>query len=301
MSVRANRRRVRLHAPAKINLDLRVLGRRADRFHEVRTILQAIELHDIVTATARRGPFTVRSRTSAMPTDRDNLVWSAGAALWRALGWSGTPHGIAVTIIKRIPAAAGLGGASSDAAAALQGLARLWVPDGADTVVREVAATVGSDVPFFLDGGTVLATGRGERTRRLAPLHEHWVVVAVPVFSVSTPRAYHWWDRTRRASTSARAAPARWRHRLDLLCNDLEPPVIARHPEIGETVARLQAAGAARAAMSGSGSSVFGLFSTRAAAVVARRRVRRRGWRTWLTRTISNAECRRLAAPARID
>lgn len=296
-----NWRRMRLYAPAKINLDLRVLGRRADRFHEVRTILQTIELRDVVIVAARRGPFTVRSRTPAMPKDRDNLVWSAAAVLWRALERSGTPHGIAVTITKRIPSAAGLGGASSDAAATLRGLARLWAPKAADAVVREVAAIVGSDVPFFLEGGTVLATGRGEQTRRLAPLHKHWVVVAVPAFGISTPRAYRWWDTTKRSSTAALAAPRKWRHRLDLLCNDLEPPVVARHPEIGDMVARLRESGAESAAMSGSGSSVFGLFSSQTAAAAARRRLRCGGWRTWLTRTIGSSECARLAAPARID
>ena len=292
---------MRLYAPAKINLDLRVLGRREDRFHEVRTILQTIALRDVVVVAARRGPFTVRSRMSAMPKDRDNLVWAAGAALWRALERSGTPNGIAVTISKRIPSEAGLGGASSDAAATLRGLARLWAPDAADAVVREVAAIVGSDVPFFLKGGTVLATGRGEQTRRLAPLRKHWVVLAVPAFGISTPRAYQWWDTSKRPSTTAIAAPRKWRQRLDLLCNDLEQPVVARHPEIGDMVSRLLASGAESAAMSGSGSSVFGLFSSHTVAVAARRRVRCGGWRTWLTRTVGRSECARLAAPSRID
>ena len=110
---------MQLHAFAKINLDLRVLGLRSDGFHEVRTILQTIELHDTVQLSVRRGPFTVTSRTQMMPKDRDNLIWIAGLTVWRAIGRTGIPDGVAVRVKKRIPSEAGLGGASSDAAAAL--------------------------------------------------------------------------------------------------------------------------------------------------------------------------------------
>ena len=299
--MRKSWRRMRVASLAKINLDLLVLGRRHDHFHGVRTILQAVQLHDIVSVTQRTGPFTVRSRSPEMPQDRKNLVWTAGEALWRTLGRPGLPHGVAVTITKRIPSAAGLGGASSDAASALRVLARLWCPGLSDRLIHTVAASVGSDVPFFINGGTVIATGRGEIIRRLPALRLHWVVVAIPWFGISTSAAYRWWDLSQQRRASTRSVPVAWRRHLDRLGNDLEPPVVSRYPEIGEMISRFKFLGATTARMSGSGSAVFGLFYTRDAAVSARRRVRRRGWRTLLTRTVTAAEFESLAEPARIE
>ena len=294
--------RVRVRAPAKINLDLRVLRRRPDGFHEVSTILQSVALCDTLSITARGGPLTVRSAAASVPRDRGNLVWTAAAALWRALGRSGDPAGAAVVIRKRIPAAAGLGGASSDAASALRALCSWWAPP-ASLRLEDVAAGVGSDVPFFLRGGTVRATGRGARLRRLPPLRRYWVVLAVPDFGVSTADAYRWWDLDGRedAAVETGSAPAGWRRDLGRLHNDLEAPVARRHPEIGALVARLRAAGAERAALTGSGSVVFGLFESRSRAVRARAALHAAAARTLLTRTVGAAACARLAAVARID
>jgi 4-diphosphocytidyl-2-C-methyl-D-erythritol kinase len=294
---------MRLRAFAKINLGLHILGLRPDRFHEVRTILQTIELHDTLLLSVRRGPFIVRSRAQAMPQDHDNLIWTAGVALWRAIGRTGIPEGVAMTVTKRIPAAAGLGGASSDAAAALVLFRKLWAPRKGIRFLREVAASVGSDVPFFFDGGTVLATGRGERTRQLAPLECQWIVLALPEFGVKTPQAYRWWDGLSDSKRRKYLRPlsTRWRSRLDLLSNDLQGPVVEQYPAIAEMTERLRVVGARGSAMSGSGSAVFGLFATQAEAVVARRRIRKPGWRTWITRTILRSDYVRLAAPARID
>ena len=300
-----------------------MLGLRPDGYHEVRTILQTVALHDTLAVTARPGPLTVRSGSPWVPRDRDNLVWQAGAALWRTLGRSGPPLGAAVTIRKRVPAGAGLGGASSDAAAALRALRLIWAPAASARLLQEVAAAVGSDVPFFLRGGTMLATGRGERTRALRALRQYEVVLASPPFGVSTPAAYRWWDEMAGRGGPAggrvprqgrrdgggrgggdggagvwpagRRAPAGWRADPGRLRNDLEDPVVARHPAIGEAAARLRAAGAVRAAMTGSGSAVFGLFESTAAAARARRAIRGAGWRTTLTRTIDEAANARLA------
>jgi hypothetical protein len=140
-------------AHAKVNLDLRVLGTRADGYHELRTVFQSIDLYDTLTAQEKPGPFVLKCRTAGVPLDDRNLVWRAAAALWRALGRAGEPADTVVTLEKAIPMQAGLGGGSADAAAALQVLARLW--GGAPlSLLREVAATVGSDAPFFLSGGT---------------------------------------------------------------------------------------------------------------------------------------------------
>ncbi len=303
MSGRRAPGRLQVRAPAKINLDLRVLRRRPDGFHEVATILQSIALHDTLSITPWSGPLTVRSAAASVPRDRDNLVWTAGAALWRALGRPGDPAGAAVVIRKRIPAAAGLGGASSDAASALRALRSCWEPSASPRLLEDVAAAVGSDVPFFLRGGTVRATGRGERLRRLPALPPHRVVLAVPDFGVSTADAYRWWDLDGQddASGDAAAASSGWRRDPGRLRNDLEAPVARRHPVIRALAARLQAAGAPRAALTGSGSVVFGLFGSRARAVRARRALRAAGARTLLTWTVDTAAYARLAAVARID
>ena len=303
MSSRASAWRVRVSAPAKINLDLRVLRRRPDGFHEVATILQSIALHDTLSVGARRGPLTVRSVASHVPADRDNLVWTAGAALWRALGRAGDPAGAGVVIRKRIPAAAGLGGASSDAASALRALRLRWAPSASPRLLEDVAADVGSDVPFFLRGGTVRATGRGERLRRLPALRPWWVVLAVPDFGVSTADAYRWWDWDVRGGvpTAAVPVPAGWRRDPGRLRNDLEAPVARRRPEIRTLAGRLRGAGASHAALTGSGSVVFGLFESQARAAAARRGLRAAGRRALLTRTIDAGACGHLAAVVRID
>lgn len=303
MSSRVSPWRVRVSAPAKVNLDLRVLRRRPDGFHEVATILQSIALHDTLSVGARRGPLTVRSAASHVPADRDNLVWTAGAALWRALGRAGDPAGAAVVIRKRVPAAAGLGGASSDAASALRALRLRWKPSASPRLLEDVAAAVGSDVPFFLRGGTMRATGRGERLRRLPALRRYWVVLAVPDFGVSTADAYRWWDRDGQDSVSGAtiAVPSGWRRDPDRLRNDLEAPVARRHPQIRTLAGRLRGAGALHAALTGSGSVVFGLFGSRARAAAARRGLCAAGGQALLTQTIDAAVCARLAAVVRID
>ena len=303
MNGRGTSWRVRVGAPAKINLDLRVLRRRADGFHEVATILQSIALHDTLSIAERRGPLTVRSAASAVPADRDNLVWTAAAALWRALGRTGDPAGAAVVIRKRIPAAAGLGGASSDAASALRALNHCWEPAASRPLLEAVAATIGSDVPFFLRGGTVRATGRGERLRRLPAPRPYWVVLAVPDFGVATADAYRWWDRDGQEDVSRAtvSAPSGWRRDPGRLHNDLEAPVARRHPEIRALIACLRAAGALHAALTGSGSVVFGLFASRARAFGARLALCAAGGRALVTRTIDAGACARLAAVARID
>lgn len=298
-----SRGRLQVRAPAKINLDLRVLRRRPDGFHEVTTILQSVALHDTLSITARRGPLTVRSAAAAVPRDRDNLVWTAAAALWRALGRSGDPAGAAVVVRKRIPSAAGLGGASSDAASALRGLRSWWAPSVSRRLLEDVAARVGSDVPFFLRGGTVRAAGRGERLRRLPALERRWVVLAAPGFGVSTADAYRWWDLDgpEPGAGGPVPAPGGWRRDPGRLRNDLEAPVARRHPEIGALAACLRSAGALHGALTGSGSVVFGLFASRARAVRARRALRPAAALTLLTRTIDAAAHARLAAVARIE
>ncbi len=292
--------RLVVRAHAKVNLDLRVLGTRADGYHELRTVFQTIELHDTLTCVERPGPFVMKCRAPGIPLDETNLVWKAGAALWNALGRAGAPRDTVVTIEKAIPMQAGLGGGSADAAATLVGLGRLWggVPV---TLLRDVAAGIGSDVPFFLAGGTALGLGRGEEIYPLVDLPPHWIVIIRPPFGVSTAEAYAWYDEDRTAGVKEprelQILPVPWPTRAAQMINDLEPPVVRRHPEITTLKASLREAGAVAAAMSGSGSAVFGLFRSRVAAIRVARPFSRGGTRAFVTRTLTRAEYERRAKP----
>jgi 4-diphosphocytidyl-2-C-methyl-D-erythritol kinase len=260
--------RVVLPAPAKINLDLRVLGRRADGYHELRTIFQALRLHDTVTVEASRGPFTLDGDGSRMPLDRTNLAWRAADALWAAAGRKGDAHGVRMRLQKRIPSRAGLGGGSSDAAAALVALTRLWRLRMTRESLLRVAAELGADVPFFLVGGTALGLGRGEQLFPLPDLPSRIVVLALPDLGVSTADAYGWLAEARANKSGRRLVPdgpgpPAWIDlvtRLDACRNDLETAVEPRHPVLTTIRTVLETSGAESARMSGSGSAVFGLF-----------------------------------------
>ena len=284
--------RLTLRASAKINLDLRVGARRPDGYHDLHTILQTIDLHDTVTVESRRGPWALEGDPAVMPLDHTNLVWRAAAALWRAAGKSGEPHGVRVRVTKRIPAQAGLGGGSSDAAAALVGLSRAWRLRLSPREIMSVAATVGSDVPFFLIGGTALGLGRGEHVYPLVNRPRCHVVLVLPQFGVSTADAYGWLADQRRQDPGPGTLeagpgspdPGAWTLHPEG-SNDLEAPVERRHPAIGAIRRRLTKAGAELARMSGSGSAVFGLFSAQRAASAAAAGLARDGHRVVLTRT----------------
>ena len=283
--------------PAKVNLDLRILGRRSDGYHEVRTLLQSIDLCDTVILRCRPGPMTVRSRTRGVPRDEMNLVWRAAEALWARSGRRDRPKGVAVSIQKVVLMAGGLGGGSSDAAGALRGLCQLWHVNRSARWLRDVAAELGSDVPYFLAGGLALGTGRGDRVRALTDLGTLWVVLAIPAFGVSTPDAYRWFASARRRRPCT--LPTNWRARLSRLTNDLQRPVTERFPQVGGMVDQLRLSGALHAAMTGSGSTVFGLFRRRAEAVAASQAAKRPGWRMVVSRTLGRGAYTRLTRAQR--
>ena len=276
----AKRNEITVQAFAKINLDLRVLGVRPDGYHELRTTFQSIALADTLTFTRARGPFCIECDDPACPTGRTNLVWKAAACIWKAAGRTGAPRGVTVRIEKNIPMQAGLGGGSSDAAAALGALAALWRVTLRAGQLQELAASLGADVPYFLEGGTALGLNRGDLLFPLDDISRAWVVVVVPDFGVSTKEAFGWWDLSSRRS--GRAA------------NDLQAPVAKRHPIVNRLVRALQEEGAFHASLSGSGSAVFGLFLRRSEAQEAARTLA--GPRTFVTPTLSRRACQRLAA-----
>ena len=293
---------VAARAHAKINLDLRVLGVRPDGFHELRTVFQAIALHDVVECEAREGPLAIECDTAGVPLDRTNLVWRAADALWHALRRTGPAGGVVIRLRKQIPLQAGLGGGSADAAAALVALARLWRQALRPAQLTDVAATLGADVPFFLSGGTALGLGRGDEVYPLADLPRHWIVLLVPGFGVSSADAYAWYDAERDlgrggAVREPQHVPGPWPSRAAQMINDLEAPIARHPPEIDQMRTALRRAGALAAAMSVSGSTVFGLFQKRAEALAAVDRLSGSGWRVLLTESLGRGEYARRSRP----
>jgi 4-diphosphocytidyl-2-C-methyl-D-erythritol kinase len=284
-----------LSAFAKINLDLRVLGLRGDGYHDLKTIFQTLALHDDLTFTRRKGPFAIECDDDRIPTDEKNLVWKAASLLWRtsARRRGAAPRDVVVSLRKRIPAAAGLGGGSADAAMALLGLSRIWELDVDIPTLSRVAAGVGSDVPFFLVGGTALGLGRGDDIYPLVDLPRTYVVIVRPHFGVSTVEAYGWYDNEPRRGArepSRKPVPEHWPEWAINLRNDLEAPVVRHHPAVGRIKQALLDAGAVLAAMSGSGSAVFGLFERIDAARRTAADLARPGWLVLSTRTLARSE-----------
>jgi len=239
-------------AHAKINLTLAVLGERPDGYHDLRSIVLPIPLHDTVTlepaseislvCQAAPGAAPLPTALATLAPAR-NLAYRAAEALRRA---TGCMRGVRITLVKRIPAGAGLGGGSADAAAVLNGLNQLWELHLPKARLCEIAAEVGSDVPALVWGGPVLMEGRGERVTPLGADHPlpdmARLVLRVPPVFVSTPEVF----RAFRPEDRGQGA------------NDLQPAACRLHPEIGAALAALRAEGCEGVTMSGSGAAVFG-------------------------------------------
>jgi 4-diphosphocytidyl-2-C-methyl-D-erythritol kinase len=251
-------------APAKLNLFLRVLGRRADGYHDVETLVQPVTLADGVRAAHREEGFGLTlaaELAERVPSGEDNLVLRAAGALADA---TGERRGANLLLVKRIPVAAGLGGGSADAAAALRALDRLWGWGLGVERLADIGAGVGSDVPALVHGGPVLARGRGERLERVGVPRTWWVLES---FDEGLPaaEAYRWWDEDG-STTGPDPGPLVGALRAGdierlgrLLSNDLEAPVAARRPDVAEARHRLASAGALATVMCGSGPTVAGL------------------------------------------
>jgi 4-diphosphocytidyl-2-C-methyl-D-erythritol kinase len=270
----------RVAAPAKINLFLRVLGRRPDGYHDLETLILPIGLADHLQFDAGAGPSS-RSLslslevegppelTRDVPVDDSNLVLRAANALADRAGVRGFA---AITLEKAVPSAAGLGGGSSDAAATLRVLNELWRCGLDDDQLRAVGAEVGSDVPALVGGEPAIARGRGERVEPATVPRLTWLLVTFD-FAVATRDAFDWWDQDGAATGQDPAeliAVATQAHDHDdptirgalaaRVFNDLQEPVVRRHPVVGTALSRLREAGADAAILSGSGPSVVGLF-----------------------------------------
>ena|SRR6516164_4675105 len=255
------KRSLQLRAFAKINLCLRILGRRPDNYHELRTIFQTISLRDTLTLSLVPKGISLEVSDVALPTGPENLVWRAIDAMRNELKLS---FGVHALLEKRIPVARGLGGGSSDAAAALVGMLRLTKKKVPLERLMEIAASLGADVPFFLFGGRALAVNRGDEIYPLPDTRKESIVVVSPRdIGVSTKDAYQWISAE---LTNRMEPPKIWGFcalcwsRQERVANDFEQPVFSRHPRLKEIRDGLLERGAADAALAGSGSAVFGIF-----------------------------------------
>lgn len=280
-----------LTAPAKINLLLRVLARRADGYHELESLMVPLSLSDRLSLERTGSGIQVRCPGHPELDGRANLAHRAASGWLRA---SGTDIGVNITIHKRIPIQAGLGGGSSDAAAVLRGLQSISDLPISNRELHSLAARLGADVPFFLGQGPALARGIGERLTPVLRLPPFWVVLACAPFGQETRKVF---EDLQIPLTSASQGdtdddPCNWGfdHLAAALVNDLQPTGEALNPVIAQVRSDLKHAGAAGALMSGSGPSVFGVFRTRQAAREARRRLAEtKGWTYLVLRAISQA------------
>lgn len=251
-------------AEAKINLGLRILERRPDGYHSIRSVFHTVSLHDSVAVTCTPGSRRITIDVSGLDIPGEPSENLACRAAEEFLAESGLKRDVHISIEKRIPVAAGLGGGSSDAACVLRLLRRAT---GVDPGLEKVALRVGSDVPFLLGGGAALVEGRGELIRRMAS-GDFWAVILNPGIRVSTAEAYEAWDRrycgltARPAGCDDRCPELAWHEGRPFpvsLCNDFLPLLLERHPAAMELLGQLENSCPAWG-LSGSGPSFFGLF-----------------------------------------
>jgi len=244
-----------LRAFAKINLDLRVLGRREDGYHEIKTIFQAVDWCDeILLEPARHFEFS----SPGIPEDETNLVVRAVRAYERLAGISAN---VRIHVKKNIPIGRGLGGGSSDAAVTFIGLQRLYKRSLPFDDVPQVLRNLGADVPFFALGGRAAGYGRGDDVYKLDDATDYWVLLVDPGVMIPTVEAYSWLTLPTESNNIERFCGETTSECAgDVWTNDFEAPVFARYPELAKIKEDLMNLGAYRAALSGSGSSIFGQF-----------------------------------------
>ena len=279
---------MRVEARAKINWTLDITGRRADGYHLMDMLMQPVTLSDTVTLRPANTVTLTTGGTPQIPADEHNLAYRAAMALKETAGY---PGGAAIHVEKRIPAGAGMGGGSADAAAVLAGLNRLWGLGMSQSELERVGLILGADVPFCLRGGLTRTTGIGEEMQALPCARDYELVVIQPCEGLSTGavfRAYHEQARVTRPDTDAarRALEAGDAPLLARsLGNVLQPVSEAMRPAIREAVDALENGGATVALMTGSGSAVFGVFEDATLAEAATEALRRRWTGVWRCRT----------------
>jgi 4-diphosphocytidyl-2-C-methyl-D-erythritol kinase len=289
---------VKIRAPAKINLRLKVVGKRADGYHLLDTIMVPVSLYDEIEIRKLRTTDTDRQRDHelikvtcddpALPTGQENLVYRAAQLIFKK---ARKPQAVHIHLQKKIPVGAGLGGGSTDAAATLVGLNRLLRLRLSVARLEKMALSLGADVPFFIRARPARARGVGEKLSRLSGLPRVWFVIAYPGFPVSTASVYR--NVTLKltkttVNTSITTSLNSFDKLSSLLENDLESVTLRRYPEIGVLKQKLLREGAPRVLMAGSGSAVFGIFASRRAALTVFERLRKEeGTRAFLVHVLS--------------
>ena len=262
---------VQCQAPAKINMTLAVLGRRADGFHDIESWVVPIRLYDRLTITAsERLSLTVHPDDAGVAADRSNLAWRAAEAI---ADESGRAPDVKIRLEKSIPAAAGLGGGSSDAAAVLRCLNELWGLGWSNHRLAKLAGRLGSDVPFFIEGRQAVIRGRGERVEPVESGWRGWVVLVIPPFGMSTRQVYE--NCSVGATSSPRVAFGPWAQAGSRTCaeglfNDLEPAAMESEPRLADLWNTLRTLDGGPVRMSGSGSTLFTIHDSESAAAAWR-------------------------------
>jgi len=275
---------ITLRSPAKINFCLSVLGRRADGYHDVEMLMQMVDLYDDVTVALRGAGIDVTCDKDAVPSDERNVAWKAAKLM---LEGSRSTKGLAISIRKRIPVAAGLAGGSGNAAAVLVAANRLLNAGFGTERLMELGTRIGMDVPFFFSGPTALATGRGEIITPLPPPNAFHVLLVNPGFETSTAWAYQNANlRLTKRVECTRIARLTVSKIAASLHNDLEAVTAAAHPVIREIKDALLMQGAIGACMSGSGPTVFGVFKSETACELAKAGLEGRGWLLYPVKTL---------------
>ncbi len=277
-----------LKSPAKINLFLHVLKKRDDGYHEISTLMQALDLYDELTLKKTPKDVGLSCDHPGCPTDRRNLAYQAASLLLRE---EKVDQGVHIHIQKRIPVSAGLGGGSSNAAATLKGLNQLFDLGLSVDRLHQLGAQIGSDVPFFLYSGQALARGRGERIQPVRLFRDYWLVLVCPRLEVKSGWAY----RNLRISLTRKRKELNcnvleskrcFLDALSLFENDLEEVVARKQPIVSQLKAILKNSGAVRSSMSGSGPTVYGLFDQKPQAQEVAVRLSRGDWQVFLTQPI---------------
>ncbi len=283
---------MRIRSFAKINLGLSVLGRRADGYHEIQTIFQTISLCDELEFQPSDRLELSCENAPDIPNE-ENLIWKAAASL---AATSAKKLGASIFLRKRIPMGAGLGGGSGNAAATLLGLRRFWNLTIPDSDLYAIAAGLGSDVPFFLSGGLAMGTGRGEKIELLPDIPSENLVVIHPGIHVSTAEAYRSLNLGLTSVSRAHKIHSLYGQAkngeafLAEIFNDFEASILPAYPSIMEAKCFLEEQGAIVTLLSGSGSSVFGFFSSEESAFAVSRAGTREAWRLLPAKTLSRAE-----------
>ncbi|MCK4404870.1 MAG: 4-(cytidine 5'-diphospho)-2-C-methyl-D-erythritol kinase [candidate division Zixibacteria bacterium] len=269
-----------LKSPAKINLFLEVLKKRDDGYHEIVSLIQAVDLCDELVLEKRKKGVVVTCDHPDCPTDESNLAFKAASML---LEEETTKEGVSIHIKKKIPISAGLGGGSSNAAATLKGINRLFELELPDKKLHDLASRIGSDVPFFLYSGQALVKGRGEKIVPINMYKDYWLILVCPHFEVSTRWAY----QNVKISLTKTGKGVNFRNlenqsmffkALRSFRNDLEEVVSKRYPVIQKIKEILKNAGALKSSMSGSGPTVYGVFERKPQAEEVTRKLLRGDW-----------------------